>query len=109
MTDLPFHLLEAMASRDEQVRYINGATKDEYLVPEDLLNDAYHFCERAQHPSVWTTLDDNQKRSVGVLKASIEAFPDEVLASTTIIDHPAWLAVADQSRNALAAFGQNAP
>ena len=109
MTDLPFHLLAAMASRDEQVRYINGATKDEYLVPEDLLNDAYHFCERVQHPGVWATLDDHQKRSIEILKARIEAFPDEGLASTTIIDDPHWLAVADQSRSALAALGQNAP
>jgi hypothetical protein len=109
MTDLPFHLLQSLASRDEQVRHINGAAKDEYLVPEDLLNDAHHFCERVQHPGVWATLDDHQKRSVEVLKAMIEVFPDEVLASTTIIDDPSWLAVADQSRSALAAFGQNAP
>jgi hypothetical protein len=108
MIDLPFHLLEAMASRDQQLRYINGATKDEYFVPEDLLNDAYHFCERVQLAGVWSALDDHQKRSVEVLKAKIEAFPDDVLSSETIIDAPDWLALADQGRSVLAAFGQNA-
>jgi len=108
VADLPFHLLDALASRDEQVRFIYGGTKDEYLVPEELLNDAHHFCERARREG-WPTFSKGQQDSIQQLEFALAAVPDEVLASETIVDDEPWVATMQRAGDVLRAFGRNVP
>jgi hypothetical protein len=101
----PFHLLEHLASRSEQVRYIEQATKDEYLLPKELLNDALHFCERVGAFDA----SPAQKQAVEVLKQAIQAAPDELEAEAKLVDHPVWADIREKAGGTLVAFGQPVP
>lgn len=108
MNGLPTHLLEALASKDEQVRYISGATKEEYLLPEELLNDAYHFCERAKQPQSWSQLSSLQRLAVESLLLEMKALPDATLTSATIVDDLPWIAIRQRAADVLTLFGPTA-
>jgi hypothetical protein len=64
MTDVPLHLLASLASKQEQVRHVTNGTKDEYLIPEDLLNDAFHFCERVREEILWLGLSARKRAAI---------------------------------------------
>lgn len=111
LDDLPLELLAHLASRSEQVRYIVGGTASEYLVPEDLLNDAWHFCERATKPEIRNRLSAAQANSIEGLAAAIKRDGDvldrynrETIAA--LIDDPAWASLRRLAAETLLAFGQ---
>lgn len=64
MTVFPLHLLAHLASKEEQVRYMISGTSAEYLVPDELLNDAFHFCERMRSAMMWPRLSERERAAV---------------------------------------------
>lgn len=107
MNDLPFHLLEHLASEEEQLRYIKQATKDEYLVPDELLNDGWHFCERALRPEIASVLSDFQRETVECLQKRIKNAPDD--AANDAPHGAYWVTIRNQAQSVLEAFGKAVP
>src|SRR5437773_10306007 len=90
--------LAHMASLAVQRRYINHATKDEYLVPEELLEDA-HDCIRR----VRTVADARSALSSSAVQAILDLEPlllavtEEVIWSEHLVGgEPIWRAVRQQ-------------
>lgn len=108
-TELPFHLLEALASYSEQVRYIEHGTKDEYFLPSDLLNDAWHFCERALQSDLLVPLSSDQRVAVGKLQTRIKEAPSQIEDEPHVVDNADWAVIGDAALSTLKAFGQAAP
>ncbi|KQU08369.1 hypothetical protein [Rhizobium sp. Leaf453] len=78
MAELPVYLLEYMASKEAQVRWIVHGTAAEYLVPEELLHDAARFCEitiKIDAPS-----SAKQRAAIANLCEALRDMPD-ILAS----------------------------
>lgn len=105
MEKAPIHLLEALSSVDEQRRYIIHATKEEYLLPEELLNNAFGFCEWVErHPS--PDRSPTQSDAVAVLRASLDAVNLDGYDRTNIADlierDAAW---GEARKNALMTSG----
>lgn len=71
MEDLT-RLLEPLASTDEQVRYMVHGTIDEYLLPDELLNSAYHFIERVSRAHA-SALSAAQTLALEELKRALDA------------------------------------
>lgn len=113
MQEPPVHLLEALASHEEQRRYIINATKEEYLLPEELLNDAFHFCERAHRSEVWSKLSAPQREAVIALEAALQATdlgPYDRMNIGHLIDGDAlWASARKQARETLVTFGGEPP
>lgn len=76
MNDLPIELLESLASIEEQRRSVIGATVKEYLIPDEILNDAWHFCERAERADTLAKLTTQQQEAVQRLKDAIDRLGD---------------------------------
>jgi hypothetical protein len=113
MREPPIHLLEHLASLSEQRRYVIGATKDEYLLPSELLGDAWHFCERARRPEIWATLTAEQRLAVEMLEQAINAARLEGYGRSNVADlievEPTWAAARQQAGNTLRSFGMRPP
>lgn len=86
-------------------------TKDEYLVPEELVNDAWHFCERADAAIHAGALSAEQISTTLVLKQTIEESGDFLDAYNRsnigeLIEQDAtWERLRGASQDVLAAFG----
>lgn len=112
MDEPPLALLEPLASIREQRRYVICGTVDEYLVPEEILNNAWHFCEQAEVPRTHAQLTDAQRASVGRLKQAIARLGDciglydRMNISELIESDKCWAVMRDRAGDALAAFGQ---
>jgi hypothetical protein len=109
--DLPFWLLEGLASRSEQVRYIVGGTADEYILPDELLNDASHFCELASKQEKLNCLSETQASSIARLAGAIDQsgnfldrYDRENIAA--LIDDPTWASLRQLAAETLLAFGK---
>lgn len=74
MSEPPLQLLEDLASKEAQVRWIVHATRDEYLLPQELLNDAVRFCEMMKGASLPTT--SRQRGAVSALAAALNGAGD---------------------------------
>lgn len=112
MAEYPTHLLEALASRELQLRYIVGATKDEYILPSELLDNAWHFCERIDgHPS--TDLTQDQIESVGRLKEAIQSLSAtvdrDISADELINSDPCWEVLRNRAAETISVFGDERP
>lgn len=109
ISEPPIHLLEPLASISEQRRYIIGGTKDEYLLADELLEDAWHFCERARRPETWPALTEDQKLSVELLEQTINSARLDGYDRSNIADlieaEPTWSAARKQACNTLRSFG----
>jgi hypothetical protein len=115
MSDLPVHLLESLASEAEQIRYIVGGTKDEYLLPDGLVNDAHHFCERIKAPKVWATLGAKQRQAVLQLELALnqrggclDRYTHATIADLVQRD-PDWAALREAARDVMRCFGVAPP
>lgn len=108
MEKAPIHLLDASSSVDEQRRYIIHATKDEYLLPEELLSDAFSFCEWIErHPSAVGS--PNLRNAVVVLRASLDAVNLDGYDRTNISDlierDAAWRDACKNAQMTMTIFG----
>ncbi len=115
MTDLPLHLLDGLASKSEQVRYIIGGNKDEYLLPEELLNDAFYFCKRVKSSPTWLSLDHEKQKSILRLEAALNMRSDCLDRYThatiaELVERDAdWAALRDSATDVLSRFGVETP
>jgi hypothetical protein len=89
MKNLITRKLTALASEFLQTRFIGGATTEVYLLPDEILNDAYDCIRLVTNEAVSATgLDDEERSAVVNLKPyldripSIEAFEPEALIAT---------------------------
>ena len=112
MNDLPFGLIEALASVEAQRRYIIDATVDEYLVPDELLNDAWHFCERAERADMVASITSEQREAVQRLKSAVQSLGDctQLYDRSNIADlverDKGWAVIRDRAGKALSSFGR---
>jgi hypothetical protein len=106
-------LLEPLASIGEQRRYVIGGTVDEYLVPDEMLNDAWHFCERAAMPQTHAKLTEAQREAVARLREAVERLAectklyDRTNISELIESDKCWAVIRDRAGETLASFGQS--
>lgn len=115
MTEPPIHLLDALASIEEQRRYVIGATVEEYLVPDEILNDAWHFCERAERTETYAKMTAEQRDAVGRLKDSLDRLGgctdkyDRGNLADLIERDVCWAVMRNRAGEALVAFGCDIP
>lgn len=115
MTDIPLHLIVHLASKSEQVRYVTGGTKAEYLAPEDLLNDAFHFCERMRGSATWPSLSDPVRAAVGQFEQDLKRRGDctdryEHSTVGELIERDGdWAILRDEARDLFKLFGETPP
>ena len=69
---MAFALLEPLASKDEQIRYMINGTKDEYLLPDEALSNALHFCELMMRPENKQRLSTGQATAVLRLSSALD-------------------------------------
>lgn len=69
MSEPPLELLEDLASKDAQDRWIVHAEKDEYLLPEELISNAERFCEMTKGAHLPTT--SRQRDAVAALATAL--------------------------------------
>jgi hypothetical protein len=111
MSEPPLYLLQPLSSIEEQRRYVIGGTVAEYLIPEEIINDAWPFCERAELPMVAANLTETQIASVARLKESINRLSacteryDRGNISKLIEDDPCWALMRSRAGEVLSAFG----
>ncbi|WP_374597682.1 hypothetical protein [Brevundimonas sp.] len=108
MSEPPLALLEDLASKDAQERWIVHASEDEYLLPEELLIDADRFCEMMNAKHLPTT--SRQRDAVAALTATLDgagSFLDQYDRSniSDLIDHdPVWAELRRRSAEVIQAF-----
>jgi hypothetical protein len=110
MSEPPRHLLEHLASLEEQRRYVLGATVDEYLLPEEMLNDARRFCRRVERAHIRDTLTIEQRDVVERLKEALARLGGciDLYDKTSIADlierDTCWAVIRSRAREALDVF-----
>lgn len=113
MHELPVHLLQGLASVEDQRRWVIAATKDEYLLPEELLNDAWHFCERAVRTGYWDTFTQDQRDAVTRLRDAVETTDidgyDRSNVAILIETDARWALARQRARETIQAFGSEPP
>ncbi|CAN5814330.1 hypothetical protein BH11PSE1_BH11PSE1_16710 [soil metagenome] len=115
MSEPPTWLLETLASKAEQVRFMIGGSKDEFLDPNDLLNDAWHFCERAKKPEAWNGLSEDQQQKTAYLEVALgqhghclEGYNRSTIGTLVEADLN-WQLLRQAAADTLRAFGIAAP
>lgn len=108
MPEFPLELLEDLASKEAQMRWIVNGDADEYLTPEELLHDATRFCEMAAKINAPSTA--RQRAAVSNLRDAVRDLPD-ILAeydrsniATLIENDPDWDHVRERAADVLKAF-----
>lgn len=108
MSEPPLELLEDLASKDAQDRWIVDASKDEYLLPDELLGNAERFCEMTKAMQLPTT--SRQRDAVAALAATLSGagnFLDQYDRSniSDLIDHdPVWAELRQRSADVIEVF-----
>lgn len=114
MEEAPTYLLAPLASLEEQRRYIVGGTKDEYLVPDELVHDALRFCEHFEKADRLTTLELNERDTLDRLRKALDAFGrvphlyNYASISDLIEKDKGWAVMRARAREALEVFKPNA-
>jgi hypothetical protein len=87
--------LAYLASLTLQQRYINHATKDEYLLPEELLEDAHNCVRRMRTiPEARSALPGAAVQAILDLEPLLVAVTDDVICSERLVDgEPTWSAI----------------
>ncbi len=108
MAEFPLELLEDMASKEAQVRWIVHGSAEEYLLPEELLHDAGRFCEMAI--KIDTPSSARQRAAIANLCEALRDMPD-ILASydrsniQDLVEHDAdWNLIRERAAAVLKAF-----
>lgn len=108
MSEPPLALLEHLASKDAQERWIVHASNDEYLLPEELLMNAERFCQMMTDTQLPTT--SCQRDAVAALAAALSGagdFLDQYNRSniSELVDRdPVWAELVRRSREVIQVF-----
>jgi hypothetical protein len=99
--------LANLASVSSQRHYITHATKDEYLLPEELLENAHDCIRRTRTISAACgALPEAAVQEILALEPLLLAITDEVLGSEHLVDgEPAWICVRHQAARCLQLMG----
>jgi hypothetical protein len=103
--------LVRLASEAAQERWMVKATKDEYLLPDDLLNDAFHVVESIRGGVPWVTdLDERDRDAIlrfGLVLESEAAEMDEMHMEWVrlVRDCAPWAAIRTAARQCLSDLG----
>ena len=114
MDDPPTHLLEPLASLEEQRRYVVGGTMDEYLLPEELIHDGFRFCEYFERADRVDPLKPNQRETLERLRDALDALGrvperyDRTNISDLIESDKGWAVMRERAREAIEAFNSTA-
>lgn len=115
MDEAPSHLLERLASLEGQRRYISGGTKDEYWLADELVHDAFRFCEHFERLHRLDALSANQREALGRLHealtslgATIERY-DRSNISDLVESDKCWDVMRERAKETLEAFGNTVP
>jgi len=108
MRDLADNLSD-LASLDLQRRYIIHATRDEYLLPEDVLNDAYDAVRQIRTlPRVQASVPTAAADAILALEPLLDAVvlpPDRNGLQHLVEQDLAWRAAREQAARCLAILG----
>jgi hypothetical protein len=104
-------ILRYLASRELQDRYIVHGTKDEYLIPEELIEDALGFVEEVAAGRRGGQLTETQRSVVNefgdVLRAKGAAFNAELSAAELVQNDPNWAMIRAAAQRVVAALERN--
>jgi len=91
--------LAHLASLEVQRRYISNATADEYLLPEELLENAHSLISQINNNiSFRQAMPTDALKVILDLEPLIKEITDEDLCSKDLIEHnPRWRAVRNQA------------
>lgn len=108
MPEFPLNLLRDLASKEAQIRWIVEGDANEYLLPEELLNDAFRFCEIAAKIDAPSTA--RQREAIRVLQTTLQSLGDLLDSydrsniSVLIEADPNWLLLRERAADVLRAF-----
>jgi prophage DNA circulation protein len=107
-TKTALRLLGQLASRAVQRRYIVRATGDSYLLPTEILNDAYYFL---RHPQLGTAESlSSVQEFARVLDECAPNVPleDATVSNETLVEQdPDWARIRDAAKAVLREVGAN--
>jgi hypothetical protein len=102
--------LAPLASLAAQRRWIAGGTPDNYLIPDQLLEDALDAARFAGLPHVRSGLPLGLVHSLERLAELVGRLSVQGIASEVLVEsEPSWAAVREQSRACLAEAGFDLP
>jgi len=105
------HVLFPLASLTEQERYMVHAIPEQYLLPHDLLNDAFHVVSPVEENSPWTRRMSEQEKAAVlrfgvVLRSQSEQIDVDKLAWVDLVHHcPVWKSIRLAAQDCLSSLG----
>lgn len=92
-----------------------SGTKDEYVIPEDLVEEVASLCRLAQQPQFASDFESSQLNAVAVTRDAIAQYgrhlfakPLTITATLLVREDPDWVAMRSAAADCLAAFGIDA-
>ena len=97
-----------LASREAQERYIVNGTASEYLLPEELVNDALDFVRLVELGNIGSSLTAPQRGRLAELKLALEATDTDLPNDELVVSNPAWAAVREAAQRFLDSYDATA-
>ena len=101
-----------LASVDAQERWIAGATKHAYLLPEELLDNALQLVKSVREGRQWienAQISDAERRAIlafgGRLQSLVEDFDDSLEWKSLVRSDSCWLAIRAAAQELLRSIG----
>lgn len=114
MEDRLLRALERLASAEYQEAYIVHGTKDEYVTPEDLVEDVASLCHLAQRPEFVAKFQQAKLTALLEMMAAIRLNGPQLFtaggmvhAASLVRKDSHWAAIRRAAQKCLAAFGVN--
>lgn len=114
MNAAPTYLLEPLASLEEQRRYITGGTTNEYSLPDELIHDAFRFCEHFERTDCSDDITAEQRAALDRLREALDRLGrvperyDRTNISKLIEHDEGWAVIRQRANEALKAFSSSA-
>jgi hypothetical protein len=93
-----------LASREAQERYIINGTASEYLLPQELVNDALEFVRLVEFGKIGSSLMAPQRNRLAELKVALEATDIDLPNDELVARNPAWAVVREAAQRFLDAY-----
>lgn len=90
-----------LASREAQDRYIINGTASEYLLPEELVNDALEFVRLVESKGIGSSLTAAQRNRLAELKVALKAADTDLPNDALVVRNPAWAAARQAAQRFL--------
>lgn len=107
--------LSRLASTSYQEAYIVHGSKDEYVIPEDLVEDVASLCRLAQRPEFMRDFETPQilamsamVNAIGIHGPRLFSNPVATTADRLVHEDPDWAEIRRAASECLVKFGINA-